>query len=227
MKIIKESKVRPPKRYGLTLDESVLSEASTHAMPNSMKMGKKSGESFAVVVAVDQLKYKEEEGLDRTSAFTKAVTLSREKPTAYVAVISSDDPRLAEFSDTKPNDKDANGQAVTQESLITEDSDIPVESQPGPQMGPQAGLASMLNTAIQDEWKTIDFYNSLSITATAEGYEDISKVIEDITTEEVKHVGQLQAALATLSPNTDAIQAGEREGEEQLGTEVAPEAEEL
>lgn len=213
MKIIKESKVRPPKKYGLNLSESLF-EATTHPSPQSLKSGKSTGETFAIVVKVDQHGYIEENGLDRTTAFTKAAVVSRSNPSAYVAVISSDDARLAEFNGEKPGVD----QSGTKTESLTEDSDIPVESQPGPQMGPQAGLASMLNMAIQDEWKTIDFYNSLSITATAEGYEDISKVMEDITTEEVKHVGQLQAALATLSPNTEAIQAGEREGEEQLSS---------
>ena len=93
------------------------------------------------------------------------------------------------------------------------------ESLEGPVEGPEMGLSSMINDAIQDEWKTIDLYNSLSIMARSEGYSDIASVIDDINTEENMHVGQLQQALKTISPNADAIAEGEKESDEQLGVE--------
>lgn len=100
------------------------------------------------------------------------------------------------------------------ELKIEEDLDtIPEE---GPVEGPEAGLASFINGAIQDELKTVDMYNSLAITARSEGFEDIAMMIDEINTEENKHIGQLQEALKTISPNAGAIEDGKAEGEEQL-----------
>ena len=97
---------------------------------------------------------------------------------------------------------------------ITEDVDIAIEE--GPKEGPEFGLSSLLNEAIQEELKTIDNYNSLAITARSEGYEEIAALIDEINTEENKHIGQLQEALKSLSPNALAIEDGEAEGQEQL-----------
>lgn len=108
------------------------------------------------------------------------------------------------------------------EKLSESLEDISVETMDGPKEGPEMGIASMLNTAIQDELKTIDFYNSVSVTALSEGFEDIAKLIDEINTEENKHVGQLQEALKLVSPNANAIEDGMAEGEEQLSNpEVA------
>ena len=91
----------------------------------------------------------------------------------------------------------------------------------GPKEGPEYGLSSLLNDAIQDEFKTIDLYNTLAVTARAEGFENIAKVIEEINIEENRHVGQLQEALKLLSPNASAIDDGEVEGQEQLANPIA------
>lgn len=90
----------------------------------------------------------------------------------------------------------------------------------GPKEGPEFGLASLLNEAIQEELKTIDTYNSLALTARKEGYEDIAKMIDEINTEENKHVGQLQEALKSISPNAIAIEDGTAEGQEQMSNAV-------
>ena len=103
------------------------------------------------------------------------------------------------------------------ESLNEDTDTVAVE---GPKEGPEAGLSSLINEAIQDELKTIDIYNSLAITARSEGYEDIAKMIDEINTEENKHVGQLQEALKSISPNAIAIEDGTAEGQEQLSNAV-------
>jgi hypothetical protein len=100
------------------------------------------------------------------------------------------------------------------ELKMNEDLDTVPEE--GPVEGPEAGLASSINSAIQDELKTVDIYNSLAITARSEGFEDIAMMIDEINTEENKHIGQLQEALKTISPNASAIEDGKVEGEEQL-----------
>ena len=77
----------------------------------------------------------------------------------------------------------------------------------------------MLITAVNDEWKTIQFYNTLVSALDQAGQQDMIDVINDITNEEHKHVGQLQECLKRLSPNTFSIEKGEEEGAEQLDEE--------
>ncbi len=94
----------------------------------------------------------------------------------------------------------------------------------GPQEGPDAGLSNLLITSINDEWTTISSYNDLVISARAEGREDIAKIIEDITNEEVNHVGMLQTALKLVSPNVSNVQDGEQEATEIINQENTQEA---
>lgn len=86
------------------------------------------------------------------------------------------------------------------------------------------GIASLLNTAIRDEWKTIDLYNSFIATfkdlekykeLSVEKKEQLSNIITDILHEELKHVGQLQSALDLVNQPVDNIAKGEEEGKEQ------------
>lgn len=86
----------------------------------------------------------------------------------------------------------------------------------GPQEGPQAGMAQLLIDAINDEWETVNTYNGLLIMAKAEGFDEFIPVLEDINTEENKHVGQLQELLKKVSPNAEAIDSGADEAQEQL-----------
>lgn len=99
---------------------------------------------------------------------------------------------------------------------LDEDVETPVLS--APTEGPESGLASLLNTAMQDELKTIQMYNDVSVTAKAEGFEEIAAQIDEINTEENKHVGQLQEMLKTIAPNAQAIDAGELEAGDALVT---------
>lgn len=86
----------------------------------------------------------------------------------------------------------------------------------GPQEGPEAGLAQLLIDAINGEWETVNQYNSLLIMAKAEGFEEFIPVLEDINTEENKHIGQLQELLKKVSPNAEAIDSGAEEAQEQF-----------
>ena len=103
------------------------------------------------------------------------------------------------------------------ESLHEDVTDVVTDTLAGPVEGPESGLASLLNTAVQDEFKTIQMYNDIAVSARAEGFEDIATVVDEINTEENKHVGQLQELLKTVSPNAKAIDTGEIEGQQQLG----------
>lgn len=103
------------------------------------------------------------------------------------------------------------------ESLQEDVTDVVIDTLSGPTEGPESGLASLLNTAVQDEFKTIQMYNDIAVSARAEGFEDIATVVDEINTEENKHVGQLQELLKTVSPNAKAIDTGEIEGKQQVG----------
>ena len=99
-------------------------------------------------------------------------------------------------------------------------TDVATATLEGPEDGPQFGLTSLLNIAIQKELETVDEYNTLALNAKSEGYEDIANVINEINTEENKHIGQLQELLKTVSPNAEAIDVGKVEGEQQLEEDV-------
>ena len=89
----------------------------------------------------------------------------------------------------------------------------------GPEEGVETTIADMLITAINDEWKTIQYYNSLISALKQAGQEEMIPVIEDINNEEHKHVGQLQECLKQISPNTMSIADGETEGSQQIDGE--------
>lgn len=90
------------------------------------------------------------------------------------------------------------------------------ESEKGPKEGADAGIADLLSSAIIDEWEAIKEYNDLAINARAEGFDDVATIIDDINTEENIHVGQLQQALTTISPNATVINQGQQEARDQL-----------
>lgn len=111
------------------------------------------------------------------------------------------------------SDKDI--QNIKQSHLV-ESLQEELSDNPSPEIGPEMGLSSLIISAINGEWNTIDEYNQLVAIAEQEGYQDIVNVINDINAEENTHIGQLQQLLKTLSSNTDKIGEGEQEAEEQL-----------
>lgn len=113
-----------------------------------------------------------------------------------------------------PSETEARLKAMNEDADVT---DVATATLEGPEEGAAAGVASLINDAIQDELKTADEYNSIAITAKAEGHEDIAAVIDEINTEEHKHIGQLEKALEKVAPNAEAIEVGKVEGGQQLG----------
>lgn len=85
-----------------------------------------------------------------------------------------------------------------------------------PEPGPEAGIASLINKLIVDEWEAIQGYNDAIVAAETEGYSDIANVLRDIANEENLHVGQLEQVMQQLSPNAESINQGEIEAEGQL-----------
>lgn len=108
----------------------------------------------------------------------------------------------------------------------------PVEELPQ-EGGADAGIASLLNSSIIDEFTTIDNYNSQIMTIkmlledevldldeeTIEAYQDIITILTDIVDEEHIHIGQLQKALELVSPSSSFIKDGELEATEVIDGE--------
>lgn len=84
----------------------------------------------------------------------------------------------------------------------------------GPAPGADTGITDLLLSLINDENATIQAYNSFK--ASLEGHEDFVPVIDDISSEEYNHVGMLQSLLKKVSPNSELIDQGISEAEEQL-----------
>ena len=92
---------------------------------------------------------------------------------------------------------------------------------PGPETGSDTGVASTIISLINDEWEAIEGYNSAIATLKQEAssnpfYLDAVKVLEEISSEENAHVGQLQEVLRRISPNAAEISNGTREAKAQL-----------
>lgn len=89
-----------------------------------------------------------------------------------------------------------------------------------PQTASDTGLANMLIHAINGEWETISEYNDILTVIRNNNQLDMIPVIEDILSEENKHVGQLQKILETISGNVADISEGEQEASEQMSDET-------
>ena len=74
---------------------------------------------------------------------------------------------------------------------LTLNEDLFDKTPSGPETGVETTIASMLITAINDEWKTIQYYNDTIQALEQAGMYDMIDVIKDINNEEHKHVGQL------------------------------------
>lgn len=125
------------------------------------------------------------------------------------------------FSESLTEDVDSSEEKKDEESLDP------------PEAGDPIGVANLLNMLIKSEWDAIEDYNSAIQTLTGMNFDEtILNIIKDIVGEEHVHIGQLQKALETVSPNAVNIQEGEKEATEQLqepvytkeeGQEVSPE----
>ena len=81
----------------------------------------------------------------------------------------------------------------------------------------QAGIQSMLQDLIKDEWDAINGYSGTIQTLKGMGgYDDLCGVLQEISNEELIHIGQLQKALEFVNPVTAKIKEGEEEATEQM-----------
>ena len=145
--------------------------------------------------------------------------------------ISGKDTSAQDFYKTVSNDnlsddeinKIENGEEVKRGgksySIKNEDlevADITEESVPPMPEGTDYTISNMLIELINGEWNTIADYNNFVNACKQSGNTDLVSIIEDITNEEANHVGMLQTALKTLSPNTETIEDGQEEAEKDL-----------
>lgn len=151
---------------------------------------------------------------------------------AFEFFVTNEDVKLKESEDA-PLREDIEIEIDTKEEEIPaeESSEVEEAVPPAPTSPVKMSLANMFSALIRDEWEAIDGYNGTISTikdiiksATEDSdyadnsidYDGIIKVLEDIANEENLHVGQLQKALETVSPNAESIRTGEEEASEQL-----------
>ena len=117
---------------------------------------------------------------------------------------------------------------VVLDDTLHEDMEETEEIPASPETMDAMSVANTLNALIQDEWQAIDGYNSTISTYRSMMKDDypekdksidytaIIKILQDIAQEEMNHVGMLQKAMGTISPNVSEIKGGEEEAEETL-----------
>lgn len=78
------------------------------------------------------------------------------------------------------------------------------------------GFAGVINDLIIDEYDAINGYNGAIETAKVMGLETASKLLQDISDEETRHIGELQELMKTITPQAHEIENGGREAAEKL-----------
>lgn len=80
------------------------------------------------------------------------------------------------------------------------------------------GVQNMIQFLIKDEWDAIEGYNNSIQTLKGMGnYDDLCSVLQEISNEELIHVGQLQKALSFVNPVVgEKIVDGEEEATKQV-----------
>ena len=164
----------------------------------------------------------EDEHLGEVSKKEFTVTAVDKNGSTYLGRVKAKDNKEAEnkFLTYKDN-KDlqiAGSHETTPDEIrkgvrLIEDMEMVPET---PTVGPELGIAGVINSLIIDEFEAIDGYNSAIATAEQEGMTDIINVLKDIANEENLHVGQLQTCLAKVSPNAQFIDNGQVEAQQQL-----------
>lgn len=97
--------------------------------------------------------------------------------------------------------------------LVSDDHSVP-EVNVTPE---QNGVQNMIQFLIKDEWDAIEGYNNtIQTLGNCPEYEELRGVLQEISNEELVHVGQLQKALEFVNPVTAKIKEGETEATEQM-----------
>ena len=80
----------------------------------------------------------------------------------------------------------------------------------------QRGFAGVINNLIIDEYDAVNGYNGAIATANAMGLDTASKLLQDISDEETRHIGELQELMKTVTPQANEIENGSREASEKI-----------
>lgn len=97
--------------------------------------------------------------------------------------------------------------------------EVTVESEPSketPDQGPEFGISSLLNNLIVANWSLNDSYNDLISNSESNNMPEIAELAKDIAADINNHIGKLQVALSTISPNVTNIAVGEEEAKQHL-----------
>lgn len=93
----------------------------------------------------------------------------------------------------------------------------------GPKKMEDLGVSQILSSLIQDEWQAIDAYKSAIATLTAlGGHEAEIAVLEDVVSEEMAHVGQIEACASGSAPEVSEIESGKDEAESRMADAESP-----
>lgn len=164
----------------------------------------------------------DEEEVSEALNESMSVEYSEDTIKSMIKILTSNMEDYKQLIDEYPEDADywneqiakcqAEIEGLNSHSPITESvTDVqPIETESA------VGMSMVISDLIKDEYEAIDGYNSAIVTAEAEGWGGLVKVLTDIQAEEHIHIGQLQELLKTTDPNADKIIDGQEEGKEQL-----------
>lgn len=166
----------------------------------------------------------------KEDAIDKAMKYRKDKYGKSTDIVGAEKMSASEVEDYKQRGMSLIECDIKTECVIEDlHEDVGAEEIPAsPETGDAMTVANSLNALIQDEWQAIDGYNSTITTYRSMkddeyapkdktiDYEAIIKILEDIAQEEMNHVGMLQKAMQTVSPNVEEIKGGEEEAEEVL-----------
>ena len=85
---------------------------------------------------------------------------------------------------------------------------------------PANGINSLLIDAISREWESIENLKSLGVTMSAEGFDEMTPVVESILADKNNHIGQLQQLLVELLPPAEEIEQGKEDALEIMGDDI-------
>lgn len=125
-----------------------------------------------------------------------------------------EDTKMSLTEDTTEVSYTADSEGVVVDKELPAHEKASIEETPTSQ---QNGIQNMLQFLIKDEWDAIEGYNNTIQTLKSENAEDdILGVLQEISNEELVHVGQLQKLLELVNPITSKIKEGEAEATEQI-----------
>lgn len=123
------------------------------------------------------------------------------------------------YNGFEDEDLDEDLEVAIPEVTPAEDIEVVAEVEPSKEtatIGPDAGVAGLINNLIIQNWQLNSAYTDLIVNADSNNNQKIAELAKDIVAEINNHIGRLQTALSTISPNVENISAGESEAARQL-----------